>query len=398
VITKNMTFTATYSGSQSHFVGGAGEPGFWSGQLNPTYVAALGGVLDSTGSLNILNAPATPANIAIAQAALPGIAVPYANYGQAVGGTNATATIGRMLRPYPQYSSPPSPEWDNIGNFSYNALQLVLTQREFKGVSFTLNYTYSRNVGDDGTTRSAFAVPAAASSNGYAIRGDNRADRDIVATDIPENLNIFGLAKSPFGKGKIGGDNWFVRNIAGGWQTAGIFTYTSGSPILVVGANCTFPSTGTCMPDIVPGRQNSIRKSGGFGGPGVTYKNYGTIPYLDPTAFQPVQTFGVPTGAKSGYTAITKIGDAPRSDLNLWQPSHYNLDMALQRSFNILPSSERYKFIFRADCFDVTNKVTFSIPQTQTVSATTAATSSAFGELTSESGNRRFQFSGRLVF
>jgi hypothetical protein len=411
VLTQNMTLTLTYSGSQSHFVAGAGVPGFWSGQLDPQYVAILGSTLASDGVTNILNAPATPANVAIVQAALPSFQLPYANYSSTA---STTGSIGRALRPYPQYSSPPSATYDNIANISYNAFQLVLQQREFKGISFTVNYTYSRNVGDDGTTRSAFAVPAAVSSAGVPLAGNNRADRDLVATDLPENLNIYGVVKSPFGKGKIGGDHFLVRALAGGWQLASIFTYASGTPILITGSGCSTPSAGTCMPDIAPGRKNSIRMNGGFGGPGVTYANYSTTPYLDTTAFQSLNFFPVTAAAQAkNATPITKIGDSPRSSLNLWAPSHYNDDAAVQRSFNVV--GERMKLIFRADCFDVSNKVTFSIPQTQAV-ATTLATktgsgtvytagspipqtgSPSFGRLTSFSGNRRFQFSARITF
>jgi hypothetical protein len=387
VLTKDITLTTTYSGSQSHFVAGAGVSGYWSGQIDPKYLATLGSVYASDGKTNILNAQATPTNIAIAQKADSSVQVPYAGYATA-GAVSSSVTIGRMLRPTPQYSSPSAPTWDNVGNLSYNALQISLVQREYKGVSYTLNYTYSRNIGDDNTSRSAFPVPAAASSNGQAIAGNNRADRDVVITDVPQNLNFFGYAKSPFGKGKIGGDNWAVRNFAGGWTFSGIFTYASGQPILVTGGSaCTSPSQGTCMPDIVPGREHSIRINGGFGAKGVTYANYSKTPLLDATAFTPPQKF-VP----SDPTSLTKIGDAPRSSLNLWQPSKYNLDASLQRSFNITP--ERVKFVFRADAFDVTNKVTFTIPQAQTW----AAGASSFGLLNSFSGNRRFQFSGRVQF
>lgn len=426
VITRDMTITVGYSGSESHFVSGAGVPGFWSGQINPAILPQLGSVVGTDGVTPIISQPANPANFAIAQAASSAVTLPYPAYLQAAGGTNTTATIARTLRPYPQYSSPPGPEWDNIANIAYNAFEVTLKQREYKGVSFTLNYTFSRNIGDDGTTRSAYAVPASASSNGVAIPGNNRADRDLVATDTPENLNIFGLAKSPFGKNKLGRDHWAVRNLLGGWQTAGIFSYTSGNPILVVGSGCTAPSQGTCMPDLTPGRQRSIRINGGFGGPGVTYANYTKKQYLDPTAFQQINYYQLPAtpAGKSPSTPVTLIGDSPRSSLNLWSPSHYNLDMALQRTFPI--TKERVKFIFRADCFDVTNKVTFSLGQTQTVATgivaaknnlpaygnstyvapgtpspavtATNTTNSGFGFLSGEGGQRKFQFSGRIQF
>ena len=395
-ITPTLSVTAGYSGSQSHFVAGATVPGFWSGQIDPAYLPSLASVYSNGNS--IFNAPATAANIALAQAANPNVKVPYATYVQPVGGTNSTATIGRMLRPFPQYSSPPGVTWDNIGNISYNAFELTLKQADWKGLSYTVNYTYSRNIGDDGTSRTAYPVPAAASSNGLPIPGNNRADRDLTATDVPENLNIFGYYKSPFGRNKIGGDNWAVRTFAGGWQLSGIFSYTSGTPLLVVGTGCTNPSSGQCMPDVIPNRKNSIRINGGFGAHGITYANYTRTALLDTTAFQALNVFPA-----TGGTPITKIGDSPRSSLNLWAPSKYNLDASLQRSFNLSP--ERWKFIFRVDCFDVTNKVNFSMGQTQTIAVggasgepIPATASPAFGHLSSFSGNRRFQLEGRITF
>ena len=61
--------------------------------------------------------------------------------------------------------------------------------------------------------------------------------------------------------------------------------------------------------------------------------------------------------AVKNAVAITKIGDCPRTNLNHWSPSHYNLNASLQRTFNITP--ERFRFVFQADAFNVSNKVTF---------------------------------------
>jgi hypothetical protein len=388
-ITKDLTLMANYSGSESHFISGAGPAGFWSGQIDPAHVALTGSVLATDNATNILNAPATPANIAIAQKADPSIVIPP--FFAAAGAVSTTPTIGRALRPYPQYSSPPSPEWDDIANLAYNSLQITLAQREWKGLSYTLNYTYSKNVGDDGTTRSAFAVPAAASSNGQAIPGNNRADRDLTTIDTPQILNIYGLGKLPFGKGHIGGDNFLVRNILGGWAASGIFSYDSGNPILVIATGCTTPSSGTCMPDLVPGMKNQIRQNGSWG-KGITGANLAAVKYLNSAAFTLPNAFPLPSNATSKAVAITKIGDSPRTNLNLWSPSHYNLNASVRRSFNITP--ERVRFIFQADCSDVTNKVTFGGINT----TWSASSSSTFGEVTSVSGNRDFQFSGRISF
>jgi hypothetical protein len=395
-LTNDLTISANYAGSQSHFVAAtpitgtaAPVPGFWSGQIDPAFVAATGSVLASDGATNILNAPATPANIAIAKAADPAINIP--TFFAAAGAINSTPTIGRALRPYPQYSSPPSPEWDNVSNISYNSLQITLAQREWKGLSYTLNYTYSKNLGVDGTSRSAFPVPAAASSSGVALPGNNRADRGRTSTDTPQNLHIYGVDKLPFGKGHIGGDNFLVRNILGGWALSGIFSYNSGVPLFVVGSGCNTPSSGTCMPDLNPDFHGSVRKNGSWG-KGIKAANLNAIQYLDPNAFQLPATFALPANANAKAVPITKIGDAPRSAaLGLRNPGKYNLDMSLRRSFNITP--ERVRFIFQVDCTDVTNKTTFG-----GINVTWAPGSTAFGQVTSASGNRDFQFSGRVNF
>jgi hypothetical protein len=394
-ISNSLTIMANYSGSQSHFVAGATVPGFWSGQIDPAHIARLGSVLASDNATNIMNAVATPVNISIALAADPGLAIP-SWFAAAAAAGDTSATIGRALRPYPQYSSPPSPTWDNISNLSYNALQITLAQRQWNGLSFNVNYTYSRNIGDDGNTRSAYAVPAAASSNGLDIPGNNRADRDLTTIDTPQILNIYGVDQLPFGKGHIGANNWLARNLAGGWSLSGIFTYASGNPIQIAGSGCTTPNVGTCMPDLLPDRKYNIRQNGGYGSVNRTALGFSKVRYIDPTAFSLPQAFSLPGNAAKGAVAITKIGDSPRTSLNLWTPSHYNLDMSVRRSFNITP--ERFKFQFQADCFNVTNKTTFNFgasPYTQTWSS---ASSSNFGELQGYSGRRIWQFGGRINF
>jgi hypothetical protein len=65
------------------------------------------------------------------------------------------------------------------------------------------------------------------------------------------------------------------------------------------------------------------------------------------------------------------------------------LNAGVSRSFNITP--ERVKFIFQADCSNVTNKVLFG-------GINVNSSSSAFGTATTASGNRDFQFSGRITF
>ena len=400
-LTKDLTIMANYAGSESHFIGGAGQPGSWSGNINPNDILQLASTVASDGKSNIFGVQATAANIAIAQAADPGLSV--APWYAGAGALSATPTIGRWLRPYPKYSSPPSAVWDNVANVNYHSLQITLNQRDWKGLTYVLNYTYSKNIGDDGTTRSSFPVPAGLSSNGIPLRGNNAPDRDLTTNDTPQDLAIYGLYNLPFGKGHIGGDNFFVRNIVGGWGVSGVFTYLSGNPLLVVGSGCNTPNTGQCMPDLVPGMKNQIRQNGSWG-KGLTAANLKAVSYLNSAAFKMPTAF--PLGSVAGcqntmwtpttqYCSqqITRIGDSPRTRLNLWGPSKYNLNASVRRTFNITP--ERVRFVFQADCTDVTNKVTFGGINV-TWSPNTAT--STFGQVTSASGIRDFQFSGRINF
>src|SRR5438270_6554209 len=156
-VTKNITVTLNYVGSQSHFVAGAGNiRGLQSGQMDPRYL-----VLGAN-----LSKPATAANIAAAQAAtgltLP---VPYPGY-TAAAAVNTSATIGHMLTWKPQYNST-SDFWGNyVANGNYNSFQVALAERASHGLTFNVNYTYSQNVDDAGTQRTGYDIPASAIASG----------------------------------------------------------------------------------------------------------------------------------------------------------------------------------------------------------------------------------------
>ncbi len=73
-LTNNLTLAINYVGNESHHLinstntGTGTARGYWSNQLNPIYLVGLGAATDTTGKLPLLTAPATPANVAKAQA------------------------------------------------------------------------------------------------------------------------------------------------------------------------------------------------------------------------------------------------------------------------------------------------------------------------------------------
>lgn len=239
------------------------------------------------------------------------------------------------------------------------------------------------------------------SSNGKAMPGNNRADRDLTTTNIPQDLKVYGTGDLPFGKGHaLGNSNPLVRSVVGGWSMSWIFTYHSGTPLLVTGATgvCQQYSAGTCMPDVVPGQK--LRKNGSWG-KGITGKNLATKTFLNTAAFAAPASIASTSASSINKkpTLYTKIGDMPRTGLSrygLSYPSVYALNASVQRSFNLTPSGDK-KFIFQADCFNIPNRTTVSSISTSWSSPTESETNT-FGKVTAVSGTRNFQFSGRITF
>jgi hypothetical protein len=396
-LTNNLTLGINYVGNQSHHLinstntGTGGARGYWTNQLNPIYLAGLGSQV-GTGNVPLLLAPATGANVAKAQAAMPGIKIPTFFQAAAESGYNA-ATIAQGLVAFPQYGTL-SDTWGNVGNFSYNSLQVTMEQRLSHGLTFQFNYTWSRNVGADGSFRSGFDIPAAALSGGGKSYHQDRIERSQTLVNSPHVMNAFGVWSLPFGRNHIGGDRWIGRALGSGWQLSGIYTYQSGTPIALTYGGCSSPGQGQCMPDLNPAFVGNARINGGFGtgSNGRTACNLGqgsgctAVKYFDTNGFK-----GPANIAPAGITPINLIGNAPRSGaLHLTNPGAQNIDTALKRSFGL--PREGMAFVVEVDCFNTWNHTIFSNPNA-------VWGSSAFGTITSARNNpRAFELAGHFTF
>lgn len=383
-LTNNVTMTLNYAGTISHFLlpAASNARGYWSNQLDPKYLALLGDTIASDGKTSILLASATAANIAIVQAKT-GVGNPFPSQT-----FSTTQTIAQMLVAFPQYSGVTDTWGQNVANLNYHSLQLTIAQRAWKGLSYTVNYTWSKNLGDDGTFRSGFDIPAAASSDGVAHKM-NRLDYGETVLNIPQNVSAYFVWESPFGKNKMGANSWALRNLAGGWTLSGIYRFNSGVPLVITSSSCTAPKQGQCQPDLNPAfNGKSPIRNGGFG-KGTLANNFGTISYLDPAAFQPTATFNAP----GATTQVSKIGTAPRTaPYGLHAPSFYNVDLGLSRSFNLTP--ERFKLVLNVNCLNVFNHTTLS-----NIATAWSATSTSFGSVgTASATPRDFQLAGKITF
>jgi hypothetical protein len=403
-ITKDMTINVAYVGSQAHhtFIKGAGTiRGYWANQVNPVYLVALGPLAgnNSKGAANsipLLIAPATSANVAAVNAKLPGTinTTTASAFIQAANAfpTNSALTIAQLLTAFPQYSSVQD-SWGgpNTENYSYNAFQLILNQRLSHGLTFNVNYTFSKDLGDDGAFRSGYALPPGSVDGTNQAFPADRIDRSRTQLDLPEQLVMYGTYKLPFGTaGHMGGNSWLTREVIGGWQLSAVYTYGSGGPVSVTwSGGCTnaTPNAGTCFPSLNPAFTGSARQNGSYGtGPhGVVHTN-NTIQYLNPNAFQMPANISTVAGFP-----IYLTGNAPRTaPYGLRAEGNQNLNASVRRSF---PLPHETAFVFQADVANVWNKQTWGGP-----SGGWSPGSSTFGEVGTPGGIRDWQFSGHLNF
>jgi hypothetical protein len=338
-ITRDMTLTVAYAASNAKFIDGGGH-GIWSGQMDPRFLV-LG---------NLLTSQATAANLAAAQAIAPGIALPFASF---------RGTISQMLRPFPQYAGI-TDVFANIGQSSYNALQVTLAERSTHGLTFHANYTFSKNISDSNGGRSAYFW---------------RDAKSLTATDQTHVFNALVVYELPFGTGKpLQVSNPVVRALVSGWRVSSITRVFSGFPLGAIGASCNLPNAGGCQASITPAFSGPVRINGDWGS--------GDLLGSNAPAFLDRNAFVNPAAYAYGNTPLTGV-------FGVRAPHAFNEDLSLKRSFKI---RERITFLLQWDAFNAFNNVRFAAPNIN-------STSSAFGKITTLANTPRLmQISTRLEF
>ncbi len=379
LLTKDITATLSYVGNEGHFLQPTGNPrGYWSNQLDPQYLNLGSSVLGSKTA-----------------SSMPGGAFTYASYDN---------TVAQDLTAFPQYNGVVD-QVASVGNSNYNALQLSIVQRLAHGLTFMVNYTYSKTIDDTGTFRTGYAIPAGVLANSGKAMPLDRIDRSLSVQDQPQNLVATSTYDLPFGRGHIGAGNAIVRNLVGGWSLADIFSYVSGNPLAITEGSCTATGQGTCMPSYNKAftgsaRQNGKWGSGASGNPNAA--NYlSKIQYINPSAFSTTSTLVNPN-CTAGTTACTGmvIGDVARTaPYGLRGPSNYNIDATLRRTFDLWKNG-RAKFVFDASAFNVFNHVWFGSPASTADGSIGSATgSSSLGVVAGQANSpRQFQFAGHINF
>jgi hypothetical protein len=297
------------------------------------------------------------ADINSPQAAAAGIRPPYAGF---------QGQVFQALRPYPQYTFINTDCClENIGNSTYNALQVKLERRFHSGLTLLASYTFSKAITD---ADSALPVFATFSGGGGVQNPYNRhAEKSISNQDIPHIAIISYIYELPVGQGKaLAPSNKALNAVAGGWEVAGVLRYQSGQPFAFNGFGGP-PTFGTIRPNRVPGQPllSSAVTSGHFD----PFANL----YFNPAAFADPNAGRSPTDP-------FRFGDFPRVTGEARSPAFLNEDLSLLKNTRLF--AERVNVQFRAEAFNIFNRVVF-------MRANTCVPCGEFGRVFGQANNPR---------
>jgi hypothetical protein len=325
--------------------------GLWTGQeninqVNPSYLS-LGDTL-----LADINSPA---------AAAAGIKSPYAGF---------SGSVAQALRPYPQYTTIYD-MYQPTGYNDYNSMQVRLQKHLSSGLSFLGSYTLSKNIGAPGGD--IFGDIYGGGGGDYGLNTfDRRIEKSVLPNDMPHVFVLSGSYDAPFGRGKrfLSTANPVLNQLVGGWQINAIETYDSGIPISVSGGgNIPLFNGVNNRPNWISSNVRTPISMGSFD-PAVDL-------YLNVNAFS----------EPAPYT----FGNAPPNLPNVRTPAYHDEDFSLFKKF---PFKGEGRYVeFRAETFNVFNRVVFGGPATNVNSPNT------FGIISNQENTPRvIQFALKLIF
>jgi hypothetical protein len=155
-------------------------------------------------------------------------------------------TIPLPIALYPTpYFGPVSVQGINYGRSQYHGMTARLEKRMSQGYGFLLNYTLSRlndNVGGPNSSNGGIV----SSGTGSHAPQSTQSIRDVYGIspiDRTHNLRAYYQVELPFGRGRKWGSDTsttgakILDGIIGGWELAGISSWSSGVPIHIDGSN-----------------------------------------------------------------------------------------------------------------------------------------------------------------
>lgn len=286
--------------------------------------------------------------------------------------TASGQTLGQTLRPYPQYQGVDA-DSDFAGDTYYHSLQATIEKRFSNGGTLLADYTFSKLISNTEGV-SPFLELNSAGSGAIQNYTNLRAERSLALFDVPHRFVLSYILELPFGHGKhffpdvSGGADKFLS----GWSMGGIATFASGFPLSITSAAPNVLATnfgaGTIRPNVLSGCNKSA------GGSILGHVSSGT---------------SVINAGCFAAPGLFSLGNESRVDPTLRAQGINNWDFSV---WKITGLTERVSLDFRAEFFNLFNRVQFAPPNTSFGGPT-------FGVITSQANNpRQIQISLRASF
>jgi hypothetical protein len=280
-----------------------------------------------------------------------------------------TVVDSQLLLPYPQFGAVDSAEPYNRMS-SYHALQLRLEKRWSAGGTLLAAYTWAKLI-TNGDTLTAWLEDGGCGCAAQIQDNDNIAgERSLSQSDVPQRFVVSYVVDLPVGRGKafLSNLNRPVDEVLGGWGVNGITTIQSGFPLAISAASNPLSQFGfgSLRPNVSGNKsitgsaQNRVNE------------------WFNTSAFSQPDTFS--------------LGNEPRLDPLLRSAGIANWDFA---AFKRIPITEKINLQFRAEFFNLFNRVQFAPPN----GSCCTLNNSQFGVVTSLANTPRLiQFALRADF
>ena len=219
----------------------------------------------------------------------------------------------------------------SVANSNYSSLQVQLRQSLWKGLSATFNYTYGHAIDDTSDVRNTLPT------NSYDLKDERGAS----TFDIRHIVTSFVSYQIPGSR--------FAPRLTKGWQVNSLFTAHGGTPLnILAGTNRSGTGENRDRVDVI---------GDPFSGFSSTIPNSLAIQYITKAAF--------------ANPATGSFGNIGRNAL--YGPGFGSVDFSVFKTTQI---RERLRAEFRAEIFNLFNRVNYANPST-------TFSSSSFGQITS---------------
>jgi Carboxypeptidase regulatory-like domain/TonB-dependent Receptor Plug Domain len=299
----------------------------------------------------------------------------------------STIAQGYLLKPYPQflYVTQDAP---TVAGSSYQALQVRVEERMKAAGVLLVSYTHAHLEGTADVLTGYLETSRFGVGGASGVQDNNciSCEYSKSSFDVPNRIVISYTVTLPFGRGHylLGNANGLVDRLVNNWTFNGIATLQDGFPIAFQDATANALQANYAAGNAGPGLPA-----------GVTRPNY--LP--NATGCNATKSMpGDPINKLNKYfntacfaaPAAYQFGNEPRVDDTLRAQGQNNFDISMAKKVQIV---ERASFEFRAEAFNVFNRVQFAPPTAQ------ADVPSTFGVVSSQVNQPRLlQLSGRINF